>query len=195
LPLFSRRFSIKTNFGVSSRYKAIDGYQFSFDFGIPIIKSLEISPTFTFMSSLPKAYHENGWDTYSGVYTGWSNDGPMVESTSGDIVGSVDIVLLFKPFSLFNNPKLKKHELALGGGYGLKSYAMTRAQYEITDPTYELVGFSTKTNVGFEPYYAKIFYNYYFTETIFSGLTASINSYDGEGIALFGVQFGISFGK
>ena len=55
------KWSLRTNAGVASGSSIIDGYYFSFDIGIPIIKSLEISPTFSNASMLPNTFVYNSW--------------------------------------------------------------------------------------------------------------------------------------
>lgn len=108
-------------------------------------------------------------------------------------MGSVNLIVLFKPLVWFNNPGLAKHELAFGAGVGLKSYATVSSAYEKVGNTYQLKSFSAKSSLSVEPYFGKAFYNYHFTNKFFAGVAASLDGFDGEAVALFGLQLGMNF--
>lgn len=183
------KWSIRTSFGTASGNDAVDGFYYSFDIGIPLIKSLELSPTFNFFSTLPTNRMDNSWNEYSPIFSQKKGD---KNHYSGDIMGSMSLVLLFKPLAFSDNPKAQKHELAFGAGMGIKSYATVRSTYEKTGMNYELVELGAKSAWTVEPYFAKVFYNYHFSDRFFAGPVASLDGFDGEAVALFGIQLGIN---
>jgi len=187
-------FSIRANAGIASGVKFVDGYYFSFDIGIPIIKSLEIAPTFSCASMIPNTFMYNSWhETYGQPTYGVPIEGPRQEQEYGDMLSSLSILILFKPFDLIKNDRFAKHELLIGAGYGYKSYTMVSSQYDLDNGDYELVGFSYKSNHGFEPYYGKIGYNFLYKANQFFGVSIGIDGYDGEAELLAGLQFGVKF--
>lgn len=186
---------IRTNLGVTSGSNPIDGYYFSFDIGIPIFKAFQLAPTFTYADMLPNTYFFNSWDnTYPTTPVfGYPTGGPRQEQEYGDNLGSIALLILFLPFDLLNNENLRKHELIIGAGYSFNSYTMVSTRYEINGENVEIIGFSTKSNKSFEPYYGKVSYNYLLNNNLFIGFAASIIGYDGEGELFAGVQLGVKF--
>lgn len=185
--------AVRTSIGTASGINAVDGYYFSFDIGIPLLKSVELAPTFNFFSTIPADHIDNSWNRdFPGAMNSFQGNQDK-EHYSGDVMGSMNLILLFKPFALFNNPNLDKHELAFGAGVGLKSYATVRAIYENIGSDYQLKEFGAESNLSVEPYYAKIFYNYHFNQKFFAGAVASLDGFDAEAVALFGVQLGMNF--
>lgn len=187
------QWAVRTSFGTASDISAVDGYYFSFDIGIPLFRSLEIAPTFNFFSTIPTNHIDNSWNR---DFPGSLNSFEGVQEKqhySGDVMGSINLILLFKPLTLFNSPKLDKHELAFGAGIGLKSYATVRSTYEKIGSEYQLREFGSESNLSIEPYFGKVFYNYHFTDKFFAGVTASLDGFDGEAVALFGIQLGMNF--
>jgi hypothetical protein len=190
-----KSWDIRTNLGVTSGSNAIDGYYFSFDIGIPIFKAFQLAPTFTYSDMLPNTYFFNSWDN---IYPttpvfGYPTGGPRQEYEYGENLGSIALLILFLPFDLLNNESLKKHELIIGAGYSFNSYTMVSTRYEINGENVEIIGFSTKSNKSFEPYYGKVSYNYLLNNNLFIGFAASIIGYDGEGELFAGVQLGVKF--
>jgi hypothetical protein len=188
-----KKWSIRTNAGIASGKNIIDGYYFSFDFGIPLMKSLEISPTFSNASMLPNTFIYNAWDFSTGTSFGVETEGPRQEQEYGENLSSISLLLLFKPFELMNSEKLRQHELIIGTGISYNSYTMISSRYYVDENDYELTNFSVKSNRGFEPYYLKLNYNYLFRENLFFGFVAGLNGFDGEAELLGGLQFGIKF--
>ena len=184
------KWSIRTSFGTASGITAVDGFYYSFDIGIPLTKSLEISPTFNFFSTVPIERLDNSWNEYASTYSQMEGDR---NHYSGDVMGSMNLVLLFKPLALSDNPKLVKHELAFGAGIGVKTYATVRSTYEKNGTENQLIELGAKSAWTIEPYFAKVFYNYHFSDRFFAGPVASIDGFDGEAVALFGIQLGINF--
>jgi len=194
--LFGQKtWDIRTNLGVTSGSNTIDGYYFSFDIGIPIFKAFQLAPTFTYADMLPNTYFDYSWNyAYPAIPDfGYPTGGPRQEQEYGENLGSVALLILFKPFDLFNNKTLRKHELLIGAGYSFKSYTMVSTRYEITAEDVELLGFSTKSNKSFEPYYGKLSYNYMLNNNLIIGFAASIIGFDGEGELFAGAQFGVKF--
>jgi len=185
---------LRTNLGITSGSKAIDGYYFSFDIGIPIFKAIQLAPTFTYADMLPNTYFFNSWNNIypTTPIQGYPIGGPRQEYEYGDNLGSIALLILFLPFDLVNNENLKKHELIIGAGYSFNSYTMVKTIYDISGENVELLGFAVKSNKSFEPYYGKVSYNYLLNR-IFIGFTASIIGYDGEGELFAGVQLGVKF--
>lgn len=185
--------AMRTSIGTASGINAVDGYYFSFDIGIPIIKSIELAPTFNFFSTIPSNHIDNSWNRdFAGAMDSFEGI-PDKQHYSGDVMGSMNLLLLFKPFDLFNHPMLAKHELAIGAGVGLKSYSTVRSTYENMGNDYQLQAFGAESNLSIEPYYGKVFYNYHFNDKFFAGAVASLDGIDAEAVALFGIQLGINF--
>nr|WP_321407088.1 hypothetical protein [uncultured Carboxylicivirga sp.] len=187
-----QKWAIRGSFGSASGINAVDGYFYSFDVGIPLFKSLEIAPTFSFVSTIPSYDIENSWNARNNT-TLSSFDGSINQTNyGGDLMGSASLLFLFKPFELFKNSNLAKHELAIGTGIGFKSYSTTRSVYDLNGDV-ELIEFGNQTNQSIEPYYGKVFYNYHFSDQFFAGLVAGLDGYDAEATALFGFQIGFNF--
>ena len=188
------KMSIRANAGIASRANVMDGYYFSVDFGIPLIKSLELVPTFSFASMLPNTHLSNYWnqDSQQPSY-GVPYGGPRQEFEHGDIMGSISLMLFFKPFDLVNNEQLDQHELMIGAGYGYKTYTILHAEYDILGTDYQLTNFGYKSSNGWEPYFAKLSYSYTFKKDLSIGLVVGLDGYDGEGVLLTGLQFGVKF--
>ena len=187
------KWSLRTNAGIASGSSIVDGYYFSFDIGIPLFKSLEISPTFSNASMLPNTFIYNDWNLTTGPSYGVETGGPRQEQEYGENLSSISLLILFKPFELMKNEKLRKHELIIGTGISYNSYTMISSQYDINGSDYELTNFSIKSNRAFEPYYLKLNYNYLFRDNLFLGFVAGFNGFDGEAELLAGLQFGIKF--
>ena len=190
-----RSWDIRTNIGVSSGSNIIDGYYFSFDIGIPIFNGLQLAPTFTYSDMLPNTYFSNSWDNDypSSPNSSYPTGGPRQEQEYGDNLGSIALLILFLPFDWLKNEKLSRHELIIGAGYSFNSYTMVSTRYAINGENVELIGFSTKSNKAFEPYYGKVSYNYLVNNRFYIGFAASIIGYDGEGELFAGAQLGVKF--
>ena len=185
--------AVRTSIGTASGINAVDGYYFSFDIGIPIMKSIELAPTFNFFSTIPSNHIDNSWNrNFPGAMNSFDGSKDK-EQYSGDVMGSMNLLVLFKPFALFDNPGLAKHELAFGAGVGLKSYATVRSTYKNMGNEYQLMEFGAESNLSIEPYYGKVFYNYHFNDKFFAGAVASIDGFDAEAVALLGLQLGMNF--
>ena len=189
--LAQNKWNIRSNAGIASAARLVDGYYFSFDIGIPLSRSLELTPTFTSVSMLPNSYIDNSWDEVAGVSYVVDADGPSLEKEYGDNLSSISLLIQFDPFALMQSEKLKKHELILGTGISYNSYTMISSRFDIQDGAYELINFSVKSNRNFELYYFKLSYNYLFKENLFLGGVLGLLGFDNEAILLAGVQFGV----
>lgn len=189
-----QKWSLRTNAGIASGSSIVDGYYFSFDIGIPLIKSLEISPTFSNASMVSKTFIFSDYFRTNKIAPSIVKTGDInIDQTSGDNLSSISLLLLFKPFELMKNEKLKNHELIIGGGISYNSYTKIWALFEVLENENTLVSYGVKSDVAFEPYYFKLSYNYLFREKLFLGFVAGLNGFDGEAEFLTGVQFGIKF--
>lgn len=186
--------NLRSNAGIVSGVKAVDGYYFSFDIGIPIVKSLQIAPTFSYASMLPSTYVDillwkiPETSSYSVNYVS-----PVNGELSGDHIGSVSLLLMFIPTDLGSSEKPRKHELMIGAGLSYNTYTVWNTSFDNPDTDSDLRKIALKSNGTIEPYYFKLSYNYYFKEKLSLGVVASLNGYDGEAVLLAGGQFGVKF--
>ncbi|MGB3589063.1 MAG: hypothetical protein WBA23_21125 [Tunicatimonas sp.] len=184
--------SIRVNTGGTAKANLADGYYFSFDVGIPLKRCLQIAPTFSFSSVGSGNFFSNSWNRSGILSTSIPGEAPHNNAYDQDILGSVSILLLLNPLTLFNDQS-SRHELLVGTGYGYKSYIQARTKYQVDGQNVETSSFSTKSNSGFEPYYFKLMYNYYFQENLFVGIVAGMDGYDGDAMTNIGLQFGVRF--
>lgn len=188
------KWSLRTNAGIASGTQTVDGYYFSFDIGIPLFRSIELSPTFSHASMVPKQSNYYSWDNIYGLSPkSFSTEDSRNEHEFAESLSSISLLVFFKPLVLFYNEKLKKHELAIGTGISYNSYIIMKEAFQLTDNDYELVRLNIQSGKKTEPYYCKFYYNYLFKENLFFGLTAGINGYSGETEILTGLQFGVKF--
>ena len=171
--------TIRVNSGVVSEIEIADGSYFSFDIGIPIVKSLELAPTFSYylVTSNKKEITYHGDLSYSNNF----HKGFQYSDTSGII----DLMLIFKPSDLFLDTN-SKHDLRLGIGLiGLGYHTQLRSN--INNGIVESFSYYQGTYISY--LHAKAFYNYNFTNNIFLGVIAGTNV--GK-YPYFGIQFGIN---
>lgn len=176
--------SISVNSGLVSEYKVADGFFFSFDVGIPIVKSLEFAPTFMYymVSSNTKEH------TFMNNSVAPNDD--LHGLNYSDTSGVMDLMLVFKPLDLMAIKNGKRHDFGLGLsliGFGYHTQLRTNSNNGTID------SFSYYQGSYFNYFDAKIFYNYRFTETLYSGFvlgTTQVGNY-----TYFGVQFGLNTGK
>ena len=176
--------SIRVNSGLVSEYEMPDGYYFSFDVGIPIIKSLEIAPTFSYymVSSNTKMH------TYMNNYSIAPSDG-LNGFNYSDTSGIIDLMLIFKPIELLSVTN-SKHDLGLGIsliGFGYH----TQLRTNINDGIVESFFYYQGAHASY--LHAKVFYNYHFTKNIFSGIV--VGGSQAGNYPYYGLQFGINIGK
>ncbi len=188
------KWSLRTNAGIASGNDVIDGYYFSFDIGIPLLKALEIAPTFSNASMLPERTISYIWDkTYNSFTNNNPEEKPNSERESAKNLSSLSLLLNFKPFELMKSEKLKNHEFILGAGISYNSYTIIKEAFQKNGNDYELSWVSVYSGKKVEPYYCKLSYNYLFKENLFVGSVAGINGFDSEAELLVGLQFGVKF--
>lgn len=188
--LFAQKNSININAGISSEGEFANGEYFSCDFRIPIFKSVFISPTFTYSNSLPN-YTNGILLTEDDISLMYSN-GNLNEKFIGRKFGSLDLLILFKPFDLLKK-EIIKHEIVIGSGFGYKSNIKVRAYYDVSNsPDLKLLDYKSGSSLGL--YMFKFDYNYLIKENIYIGFTTSSNIIDGDaGVILTGIQLGVKF--
>ena len=185
------KWSLRTNGGYA-RSSNSTGYYFSFDIGVPIVRSIELAPTFTYSSRLPNDKINDVWLQSNGNY-GLSSGDPNSTVENGENSSSISLLVIFKPFDLVKNDKLKKHELMVATGYSYCSYTKFFNQYTINGTVFEPIGIQVSSIRRFEPYYFKVGYNYLFKDNLFSGIVVSSNGFDGASEVFVGLQFGVKF--
>lgn len=172
-----------------------NGYHITVSGGIPIVKSLELSPSFSYANTLPIDYINNSAfsDFHSSYYVSWSVPDPDMElSNYGYSLGAFDLNLIFKPFELLHNNLSDKHELFLGAGYGFKHYIQSRIYYDDWGGSMVLQSFGYKINSGFTPSFS-LGYNYKIGDKCSIGVKGELIGFDGEFATLLGVQTGYFF--
>lgn len=176
--------SIRVNSGFVSEYENVDGVYFSFDIGIPIIKSLELAPTFSYYMVSSNINEHTYLDDFS-VLPRENLNGFQYNDTSGIF----DLILIFKPLELFSisNPK---HDIGFGAGLiGIGYFTQLRSRIDDNGVT---VAFSYYQGTHINYFHGKVFYSYHFTDNLFAGVIAGVNASD---LPYFGFQFGISLEK
>jgi len=187
--IYAQKKSININAGISSEGNFANGYYFSCDLRFPILKSIYLSPTFTFSNSIPS--YTNGILLTPDQLNLMYSQSELEEKFVGRKFGSLDILILFKPLDLLKI-KTSKHELVIGSGYGIKSDVLIRAFYNLNGEIPELTLMDYKSGTYLDFYLFKFDYNYIISENTYLGLTTSANLVD-SGIILTGLQFGVKF--
>lgn len=188
------KWSIKTSAGIASAYSVVDGYYFSFDVGIPLLKYIQLSPTFSCISMVPNTYMYTAWtNMYENIDNGVPLNGPRQEREFGETYDAISLLLIFKPFALIRNEKFRKHELIIGAGLSYFSHIRVNTNYEITEDNYEITSFFLESDKGFAPYYGKIGYSYLINDKFSIGLMVGIDGVGAEGVLTAGLQLGAHF--
>jgi len=187
-----KQYSLSTSVGFAGAYKIVEGYNFGFDIVIPILKSIEIAPTFNYISISPNK---------SLRIIKYSHDFPEPSIITDDIekanyqtsLGSASLLIYFKPFDLVKKTGYRKSELGIGTGFGMKSGYMIRLQ---TDENGDVWAYQADTGFKALPFLLKVYYNYQITEEVFIGVNAGIDEgFYSTGGVFFALQFGVNFGK
>ncbi len=175
----AQKVNFRSNIGFAGYGSPVDGYFFSFDIGIPIIKSIEIDPSFSFYSHIKNkeiSYIQNDSETVTTIS----------ESIGGYLAGDMQLFININPFKWFKNEKLSKTDFGMGAGYGIKVFSDYYYAYNNNSVT------SIRTKAGVTgSLSAKMFYNYHINN-YFIGAIIGIKELDDEGISIIGLQFGIS---
>ena len=191
--LAQNAFVLRSSIGVTHHINAFDGYYFGFDLGIPLLKGIQLAPTFTHTTIGPIAFIETGYSKHTeGITFGTPVDYETKDYEQQDVISSISLLLLFNPLDIFLSEK-SNHEIWLGGCIGYKSYV----QYSLVqDPDYHrgpIFLFNTKLASTFEPFYFKFMYNYSFASRLLAGISLAFDGYDGETFFASGLNFGVRF--
>jgi hypothetical protein len=193
-----KRWSMRGNTGLSSGGNAeghrwFEGYYFSFDVGIPLFRGFEVAPTFGYASMLPRTHLDNEWTLVDNAPK-VNGGNAKKKSEYGENMGSLSLLLHFKPFDYIKNEKFKRHQIIVGGGYSYVSYSMVRAEFQRKD-TKIINIMHYESNRSFLPYYGKVGYNYFFIKKdTMIGLVGSLQGIKKkEAQFLLGFQFGVRF--
>jgi len=172
---------IRTSAGAAGFGNPLDGYYFSFDIGIPIIKGLELAPTFTNCSNISHRDVSYYWTYNEGVETTIKPD----DYLSGNILSTYELYLIANPFKWIRNPKLNKVDIGLGIGYGLKAYKHYVYSFIGKDISGIQENFGTRQNFS-----AKFFYNHHYKK-FFLGFIVGIVDLSQDANSIIGLQFGV----
>jgi hypothetical protein len=185
---YSQDISINTSAGFAVYGNPFDGYYFSSNISFPIIKGVDISPSFMFMSNNTN---------YNKVTYYWNtiheeqyiiND---EKSNGSDSSGLFELFLIIKPLKYIKNDKISKIDFGIGTGYGISIYSEIHYNYNDLYPNDGLVGVISKNGIR-QSMSIKSYYNYHIKKYhlgISIGLHDFIDS--GEGASTVGIQFGI----
>lgn len=188
--IFSQDKSIEVGTGLWGNSKLFEGYYLSSNIQISLSNTFSISPTFTYGETFPSKYNSlmiSEYDELIGYEQG------KLKSFYNDVhFSSLDLILFVNLMKLINRNE-SKNKLLIGTGFGFKSYASSRVNYNITNQIPTLKSLSFKRESGFEPYYLKILYKYKIKENVYLGSNISVNSLDGEGVFLYGLNMGVYF--
>lgn len=185
--------SITIGIGSTFKSKMFDGVNTSFSFNMPVLQIFEVSPTFSYASTMTPTNVSFGWNRLQDGNMSYEYstpmEGPSKESVGGDVIGSASILIFFKPHSVFGDD----FDFGVGMGVGLKQYQINHYRYVITNYSSYMSLAYTKSNTAIEPYWLKVYLNRKVSQNSFVGINASIDGYDGDGIMYFGFQYGIWF--
>jgi hypothetical protein len=195
-----KRWSMRANGGLSSGGAAIghrwlEGYYFSFDIGIPIVKGFELAPTFGYASMVPRYGIHAVWKDAESSFVSDGTKPPNEKrlTTLAENMSSISLLLHVKPFDFINNEIFKKHQIIIGGGISYVSYMGTRIDYKNTYGASSNI-FENETSRSFRPFYGKVAYNYVLKDYILIGAVGSLQGIKKEEAQLMiGVQFGVRF--
>ena len=176
--------SVRVNTGFAGYANPFDGCYFSFDVGIPIVKGIEIAPTFTFETDLDYnriKYYNNNWQDEQYIINDTKNSG-------GNMTGLIELYLFIKPLVYFKSKKLTQTDFGIGTGYGLSFYTNYYYNYERDNRDFR--GVIIQSGIG-QSFSAKTYYNYHI-KNYFVGVVFGVNSfYYNDPISTFGLQFGL----
>ena len=189
--LFAQNASLEIASGFYGGVTIFDGYFVSAQVKIPLNKTFEIAPLFTMGKSFSTSSYNSIMITETTEIVGYET-GKFKPNLETFIYDSYDVLLLIKPLEIFGHKK-HKNDFIIGTGFGFKSVTELKMKYEKMGQTVNLKFLSIKEYKGFEPYYLKINYNYYIKNKYYLGGDLSINSIDGEGLAQYGIKFGVKF--
>ncbi|MBE0651884.1 MAG: hypothetical protein IH595_13730 [Bacteroidales bacterium] len=184
---YAQDVSIGTSVGFAGYGSPVDGYYFSFNVGVPIIKGIEVSPNFTFVSNLKNKPIEYYWNSIDGEQYIINTE----KAHGNDMAGLIELDLIVKPFAYFRNKKISSIDFGMGAGYGFSVYSDNYYNYRDINATSQFVGTISKNGVRSSAS-VRLYYNYHFKK-YYVGITAGMHDFiEGEGVSTIGLQFGIT---
>jgi hypothetical protein len=173
-------FKLTASAGFSGYNHPFDGYFFSFDIGIPVVRSLEIVPTFSFYSNIKHDEFEFAWDTLNGTTHHLSS----IES--GELTGSFEIFIYINPFKWWKKEKINNTDFGIGVGFGLRTFSDYYYNVNNNTVTSMIVKAGITSSLS-----SKIYYNYHFKKT-YVGVVIGALAINDEGTSIIAIQFGIN---
>lgn len=184
---YAQNISISTSVGFAGYGSPVDGYYFSSNVGIPVIKGIEISPNFTFVSDLknkPIKYYWNSIDEEQYIVNSEKSHGSKM-------AGLFELELIVKPFAYFMNKKLSSIDFGMGVGYGFSIYSNNYYNYRDINSTNTFIGVISENGIR-QSMSVRLYYNYHFKK-YYVGIIAGVHDFiEGEGVSTIGLQFGIT---
>lgn len=185
---YSQDTSLTTGAGFAGYGNPFDGYYFSSNINFPIIKGVDLSPSFIFLSNNTNynkvTYY---WNTF--------NDEQYIinenKSSGNKSSGLFELFLIIKPLKYIKNDKISEIDFGIGTGYGLSIYSEIYYNYNDLYPDNGLIGVISKNGIR-QSMSLKSYYNYYIKK-YYLGISIGLHDFidDGEGISTVGIQFGI----
>ncbi len=184
---YTQDLSIRTSAGFAGYGSPVDGIYFSFDIGVPIIKGVQIAPSFTFTSNLD----------YNRIKYFWNDIHPQQyiinkdKDSGGKLAGIFELQLVVNPFKYFKNKNVSKIDFGIGAGYGLSFYAHNYYNYSSPNGNNDFVGVINNSGIR-KSASVRMFYNYHFKK-FFMGINLGVVDFiEGEGASILGLQFGVN---
>lgn len=167
------------------------GYGLFVEFSIPLIKSLEMAPAFTFATTFDTEFNSNSF-IKNDVFFSSQSTSTVETKDLNYMLSAIDVNMYFKPFDFFNSEKMKKHQLLLGGGLGFRHFIKNFVfiNQNINTGQYELSGINQKINGEIGTNLA-VQYNYFVNKRLSVGAKFLTILFDGEGTSLLALQAGI----
>jgi hypothetical protein len=176
--LDAQNVKFRSNIGFAGYADPFDGYFFSFDIGIPIIKSLELDPSFSFYSDVKEKNISYIWNEFDHETT-------INKDIGGSLAGDMQLFINVNPFQWTKNVKLNKVDFGMGIGYGIKIFS--DYYYAYNNNVTSII-----TTSGFKgSLSAKMFYNYHIKKC-FIGIIIGVKDLNDEGVSILGLQFGVN---
>ena len=173
--------TLSTYAGAAGFGSPIDGYFFSFDIEIPVVKGIGIAPTFTNCSNIKHREVFYNWIINEGIETSIEPN----EKISGNILSTYELYILLHPLKLiYNSSKKSNKDFGLGIGYGIKSFehhVFSFIDDEISGVQEE---FGIRHNLS-----TKIYYNQHYKK-YFIGIVLGIIDLSSDANSIIGFQFG-----
>jgi len=185
---YAQDISISTSVGFAGYGNPVDGYYFSFDVGVPIIKGIEVSPNFSFVSNLKNKRIKYYWNSIDGEQYIENSE---KKAYSNDMAGLFELDLIIKPLAYFKNKKISSIDFGMGVGYGFSVYSNNYYNYRYINATNKFIGVISENGVR-QSMSVRLYYNYHIKK-YYIGISAGAHDFiEGEGVSTIGLQFGIT---